>query len=239
LYNLGFTNENCQKRLKRLRRGQSYFSANLSASTGYELQLTLDNEFKFEELRERNLSHVHATFFSGRSPADQDEEQNNLQKNKDLFVDSNDVRFHVQSYQKPLPGSNLFKMCFPDNDPLNLPLELVNGKPRIKEDLDQETKRSILLVKESRNPILMKRGDVTASIITGTFYTGEGLKEEREYCDLSLYFNPDKLIQAIQDNTLMADVVKQYLQVSVEVSEAVTENIKSFNKKRRQESFSS
>ena len=34
LYNLGFTNENCQKRLKRLRRGQSYFSANLSASTG-------------------------------------------------------------------------------------------------------------------------------------------------------------------------------------------------------------
>ena len=29
------------------------------------------------------------------------------------------------------------RMCFPDNDPLNLPLELVSGKPRIKEDLDQ------------------------------------------------------------------------------------------------------
>lgn len=61
--------------------------------------LLLDSNFKFACLKERNLSHVHSTFFHGKL----------VSKSKDLLVPEHDVRIVVQTAEPIAQDSHLFK----------------------------------------------------------------------------------------------------------------------------------
>ena len=71
----------------------------LTVCVGHELCLELDNDFRYVELRERNLSYSHTTLFHGKEVA----------ATRDLLVSENDIRFHVQTHNPIGENNALFK----------------------------------------------------------------------------------------------------------------------------------
>ena len=71
----------------------------MMTSLGHELSLMLDKDFRFESLRERNLSYSHTTLFHGKEVA----------ATRDLLVAENDIRFHVQTHNPIGENNALFK----------------------------------------------------------------------------------------------------------------------------------
>lgn len=61
--------------------------------------LYLDKDFKFEELKERNLTHLHATILHGTR----------MPERSDLLNPETDIRFLIQTSAPVLPNSELFK----------------------------------------------------------------------------------------------------------------------------------
>ena len=58
---------------------------------------------------------------------------------------------------------------------------------------------------------------------------GENLREERKYCDLSLYFNNKELVEVLREGEGMEVLVERWLDVSLKVSDRLTEVGKQFN----------
>ena len=58
---------------------------------------------------------------------------------------------------------------------------------------------------------------------------GENLREERKYCDLSLYFNNKELIEVLRAGEGMETLAERWLGVSLKVSDRLTEAVKQFN----------
>ena len=66
----------------------------------------------------------------------------------------------------------------------------------------------------------------------GTTWMGENLREERKYCDLSLYFNNKELMEVLREGDGMETLVERWLDVSLKVSDRLTEVVKQFNSSR-------
>ena len=58
---------------------------------------------------------------------------------------------------------------------------------------------------------------------------GENLREERKYCDLSLYFNNKQLVEVLRAGEGMETLAERWLEVSLKVSDRLTEAVKQFN----------
>ena len=58
---------------------------------------------------------------------------------------------------------------------------------------------------------------------------GENLREERKYCDLSFYFNNKELIEVLREGEGMETLAERWLNVSLKVSDRLTEAVKQFN----------
>ena len=58
---------------------------------------------------------------------------------------------------------------------------------------------------------------------------GENLREERKYCDLSLYFNNKELMKVLREGEGMEALVERWLDISLKVSDRLTEKAKQFN----------
>ena len=58
---------------------------------------------------------------------------------------------------------------------------------------------------------------------------GENLREERKYCDLSLYFNNKELLEELKDGNSMETLAERWLAASLKVSDCLTEVVKKFN----------
>ena len=67
------------------------------------------------------------------------------------------------------------------------------------------------------------------SFLKGTTWMGENLREERKYCDLSLYFNNKELIEVLREGEGMETLAERWLNVSLKVSDRLTEAVKQFN----------
>ena len=63
----------------------------------------------------------------------------------------------------------------------------------------------------------------------GTTWMGENLREERKYCDLSLYFSNKELMEVLREGEGMETLVERWLDVSLKVSDRLTEVGKQFN----------
>ena len=70
---------------------------------------------------------------------------------------------------------------------------------------------------------------ISISLIQGTTWMGENLREERKYCDLSLYFNNKELVEVLRAGEGMDTLAERWLEVSLKVSDRLTEAVKQFN----------
>ena len=61
---------------------------------------------------------------------------------------------------------------------------------------------------------------------------GENLKQSRPFCDLSLYFHPMDLLEALKNPSKMSEFSEKILKMSVEVSEELSRQIQYENDSR-------
>merc|ERR1712059_55096 len=169
---------------------------------------------QLKSIGERNLSWVHATLLHGKE----------MQHSKNLFIPENDVRFHVRTSEQIKPGSNLFKFVYPEGDTSKSPLlvEGVRKKPVFPQDIDQELKVSIPMAKHSKLVELFNKDGVIAPIVTGTTWMGDNLSQDRQYCDLSLYWHPEDIIECLKNPSMMEGFVDKMMRLSLEMSEELT-----------------
>ena len=66
---------------------------------------------------------------------------------------------------------------------------------------------------------------LTMSILLGSSYMGENLSQSRQYCDLSLYFHNEDLLEALENPGLMEILSEKILRMSVEMSEELTKEV--------------
>ena len=68
--------------------------------------------------------------------------------------------------------------------------------------------------------------------MVGFFHMGENLKQSRPFCDLSLYFHPKDLLEALKNPSKMSELSEKILKMSVEVSEELSRQIQDENDSR-------
>lgn len=191
-------------------REESYWIILVTAATGFELQIGLDANAEFVYLKERNLTHVHASIFHGQK----------LEPTTDLLVPQHDVRFIVQTVAPVLLETDLARIVFPDGDTSKLPIRLEEGRPVFytATEFYQDLKRRVGMVKQAVRVKHFMKGDISASIIVGKMYSGDRLDIEQRYCHLSLYFRPDQLIHAARNSSEIDDLARKYVEESLKVS---------------------
>ena len=124
-------------------------------------------------------------------------------------------------------------------------LEGIRKMPKFRPGISQELRSAIPLAKHAEPVEVFSRDGIVASIMTGesplllhisiisfpkgTTWMGENLREERKYCDLSLYFNNKELVEVLREGEGMETLVERWLDVSLKVSDRLTEVVKQFN----------
>ena len=127
-------------------------------------------------------------------------------------------------------------------------LEGIRKMPKFRPGISQELRSAIPLAKHAEPVEVFSRDGIVASIMTGespltkmllhialisfpkgTTWMGENLREERKYCDLSLYFSNKELMEVLREGEGMETLVERWLDVSLKVSDRLTEVGKQFN----------
>ena len=168
-------------------RDPSTWKVTLSPTASYEVQLFLDEDMNVKNIHERNLNWLHCTILSK-----QQEFFGNICHNAD-------IRFEISSTDPVKEGSNLFRTVLPDiNGKRILPIKLSHdGRPVLSTVGSKRAKDIVNVVRHIQRLEMFTTGSMDASITYGNFYSGENLVLNRPFCDLSLYFNPEKLQGAI------------------------------------------
>ena len=188
-------------------------------SNAFEVQLTLDSDMSLVKMEERSLNWVHGTILAG---------VNQCFNSKDLQC-SSDVRMHICTADTVKEDSPLYKDVLPEIKGRRIfPIDVKDGKPIISPLLAKKSKQLVNAVRHVQTLQMYTNGSIDASIVYGESYFGEKLVLNRPFCELSLYFDSEKLIKCINeylDEELLKELVVEYFQTSLLIQKTLEKSI--------------
>ena len=184
----------------------------------YQVQLCLTNDLEVVKIEERPLNWVHGTIVSGGE-----------QIFKGEVLCTCDARLQISSSELVKEGSLLFREVLPEvNGSRVIPIAVKEGKPVISTYFAKRAKQVVTSVRHVKKTEMFTNGSIDASVVLGEMYYGQNLVLSRPFCELSLYFNGEKLSRCIKeylDEELLHEVVTELYQTSVKFQQVLEENL--------------
>ena len=138
-----------------------------------------------------------------------------------------DVRLQIASAQPVVEGTTLYQQVLPTVDSVRiLPITLKEGKPHMTPFFAKKAKQIVSDVRHVDRMETYTNGSIDASIVHGDMYSGHDLVLHRPFCELSLYFNAEKLslcVQRYMDDGLLREVVGEMFTASVQFQRVLEE----------------
>ncbi|XP_057311884.1 uncharacterized protein LOC130649592 [Hydractinia symbiolongicarpus] len=195
-------------------RQPAQWKVTLSPSSSYEVQISCDEELKIVKVAERSLHWVHGTIITG----DKQNFVGNVHTNPD-------IRMLVSSTDDVKEGSDLYRAVLSESrgDEV-LPIQLKDGKPILSSKANEKTKKAVSVVRHVEIRKMFTCDSLDASIVYGKSYFGNKLELDRPFCELTLYFNPEKLQKSLSnhlDHDLLESITREVFETSVKVQKSI------------------
>ena len=200
----------------------SIWRISLSPSSSYEVELALDRDMNLLTVAERSVNWVHGTIISG-----------DKQTFSDNILQNPDIRLKICTTDTVKEESDLYHAVLPMvNGRIVLPIEQKDGKPILSAVYSRQKKLTniVCMVRHIQTLEMYSDGFVDASIAYGDCYFGEKLVLSRPFCELSLYFNSEKLQDALSnynDHEKIEEFAKEFFNKALYVGECLENQIQS------------